>query len=170
MDLPFNRRSIRLAGYDYASEGVYFITLRTHEGACLFGDVAERVMCLNKLGSIALDVWMKTPSVRPNVELGPCVVMPNHMHGLLHIHARAGAKDRFETSPFRSPSQTVGAIVRGYKGAVIRTAKEQGIPADGLWQRNYYEHIVRTGESYNTIAAYIKENPKKWEKDRFYLP
>ena len=186
-----HRRSIRLKGYDYSQEGLYFITICCQDRACLFGDVVDGKMILNEYGRIAYDEWIKTPEIRPNVELGEFVVMPNHVHGIIRLHGMGELHSSDETmgemhlfdgkrgecnsfnergecnSPLRGPSQTVGAVVRGYKSAVTKKLNELTIGC-AVWQRNYYEHIIRNERSYINIAEYIIDNPAKWEEDRFY--
>lgn len=184
------RKSIRLHGYDYSQEGMYFITICTHNKECLFGHVgANRIrpdqvnnhddandenipeMHLNEFGKIAHNEWLKTPEIRPNVELGEFMIMPNHMHGIIIIknqHLQEGVL-QYAPMEFKSPSHNIGAIIRGYKSAVtkqINILRES--PEHAVWQRNYYEHIIRTAESYEKITNYIIRNPLLWEEDRFF--
>ncbi len=176
-----HRRSIRLKGYDYAQPGAYFVTICTHQRECLFGEIvgADGIrpeMRLNELGEIVRDEWLKTPALRPNVELGAWVVMPNHIHGIVII-ARRGVLQYAptgdaptDTIKFKSPSQTIGAIVRGFKSAATKQINAQrgarGIP---VWQRNYYEHIIRSAPDMHRIAAYIQNNPAQWHDDDLYF-
>jgi putative transposase len=151
-----HRRSIQLQGYDYAQAGAYFITLCTQGRARLFGRVTRGVVELSDIGRIVAEEWERTPVVRPNVELDAYVVMPDHMHGILVITYHDGGAARAEAgSPLRSPTRTVGAIVRGFKGAVVRRA---GTP---LWQRNYHEHIIRDAAALDRIRCYIAANPAR---------
>lgn len=134
-----NRRSIRLKGYDYSSPGEYFITICTNNRECIFGDVIDGGMVRNNLGYIAHEEWLNTENIRDNVKLDRFVIMPNHMHAIFQITHVVGAKrhsplqhggtamhkhehrpqnNEGKTPLFKSPSKTVGAIVRGYKGAV----------------------------------------------------
>ncbi|MEX1003671.1 MAG: hypothetical protein WDZ35_16245 [Crocinitomicaceae bacterium] len=119
-----HRRSIRLKGYDYSTAGAYFITLCTQDRAPLFGEIAGGEMMLNEYGNIALEEWHKTPDIRPNIGLGEFIVMPDHMHGIIIINysekgeSQSNSKD-FKAE-FKSPSKNLGAIIRGYKGAVSK--------------------------------------------------
>jgi len=204
-----HRRSIRLKGYDYSQAGLYFITICCQDRACLFGEIVwtNRIraeMILNEYGQIAFNEWLKTPEIRPNVELGEFVIMPNHMHGIIRLSGRGelhspenelhspenelhspenmgvfktpqrtienediGEKGEFNSPP-RSPSQTIGAIIRGYKSSVTKQVGLLGFD-EKLWQRNYYEHIIRNEQSYQTISDYIINNPTKWADDKFYM-
>ncbi len=236
-----HRKSIRLKGYDYAQEGLYFITLccnRRSNGIWIsantankwhasyiknniyspFGYVENGKMILNEIGQIAHNEWMKTPEIRNNVELGEFIVMPDHFHGIIKILRRGELHSpSFDTnemdnsinnsnemdnslkksnemnsllnnsnelnfslnnsselhsdellgefnSPLRSPSQTIGAIIRGYKSSVTKQLNNLGLSNmnEPLWQRNYYEHIIRDEEDYQRITQYIKNNPAKW--------
>jgi len=185
-----HRRSIRLKGYDYSQAGLYFITICCQDREYRFGEIirpnySRQIMYLNEFGRIAHDEWLKTPEIRPNVALGEFVIMPNHMHGIIQIlyaidkidscnmDDRGGVCNMDDrggvcNTPPRSPSNTVGAIVRGYKSAVVRQMRTLGF--DGkLWQRNYYEHIIRDENSHRNIARYINNNPANWAKDNFYI-
>ena len=168
-----HRRSIRLKGYDYSQAGLYFVTICVQNGMYLFGDVVDGKMVLNEYGKITKNEWLKTTELRKNVQLHQFVVMPNHFHAIIEITENVVMSDvgancirpnENETdnlgecnSPLRSPSQTVGAIVRGYKSAVSR---QIGFP---VWQRNYHEHIIRDRNAHAQIAEYIENNPQKAE-------
>lgn len=182
---PHHRRSIRLEGYDYASEGGYFITLVTHERQPLFGEIVDGEMCLNDLGVLARDQWFHTAQMRPYVELfdDEFVVMPNHIHGIIWLTDLVGAYCNTPLPPvsgdtplpgntplpqttFRSPAIGVGAIIRGYKSAVTKGINEiRGTPSSPVWQRNYYEHIITTDHEYESILEYIDANPRAWLTD-----
>lgn len=170
---PRHRRSIRLPGYDYAGAGWYFVTICTHGRECLFGEIVNGVMVLNDLGEIVHDEWNQTSMIRPTIELGEFVVMPNHFHGIIVIHESVGAYGNtpvgaYINTPlrpdnptaFRSPSKTIGAVVRGFKSAATKHINIwRNTPGAPVWQRNYYEHIIRNEKSYLNITQYISDNP-----------
>lgn len=204
-----HRRSIRLVGYDYSQAGLYFVTLVCQGRAHLFGTIKDGIMCLNEFGQIAADEWLHTQEVRNNVVLHEFVVMPNHIHGIIEILYPIESCNI--VGAFKSPSQTIGAIVRGYKIATIKRIKElvkrtedskdeycKGEYSKGelqfaptaptaptfptnptreiikslaykIWQRNYYEHIIRDEKAYINIRNYIIENPKRWIYDEYNL-
>lgn len=160
-----HRRSIRLRGYDYAQAGAYFITLVTQDRRRLFGRVAGGALALSEAGRIAEQEWLRTPLVRPNVDLDAFVVMPDHMHMILAIERRAERAGQPRQGAFRSPSETVGAIVRGFKGAVVRQIRAlQAAPDLKVWQRDYYERIIRDEAALQNIRRYIEQNPARWQE------
>ena len=242
-ELP-QRRSIRMRGYDYASEGAYFVTICTDDMRHLFGRVENGVMITNALGDIAQQCWDAIPQHMPHVDIGAFVVMPNHVHGIIIIRERARARhdapatdapatdaptpgmdpaptatgrpdgpvDLPETpipdqdnndlpqhgmpggdnaladahgahtrtrhdAPLRPtrkppgiPRGALGQIVASYKSAVTRIAYRDGVLPRGttLWQRNYWDDIIRGYGSYERITEYIRNNPANWRKDDFH--
>jgi len=165
-----HRQSTRLRGYDYAKAGLYFITICCHNRLCLFGDVVGGMMILNDAGKNADDCWMEIPAHFPNVTLHEYVIMPNHVHGIIElIGGGVGVKN---ISPLhrhpRSPSKTIGSIVRGYKIGVTKWFRNN-TDVQNVWQRNYYDHIIRDENSFEKISAYIRNNPSKWDDNKFCL-
>jgi len=180
-----HRRSIRLKGYDYSRAGLYFITICCQDRVCRFGDVVDGEMVLNDAGRIAHNEWMKTTEIRNNIALGEFIVMPNHIHGIIRLLGRDEFHSPDNKTPkqddnknnltLRSPSQTIGAIIRGYKSSVTKQINNLGDNGMGifntpqqLWQRNYWERIIRNEKSYQRIADYIVNNPGKWHSDNFF--
>jgi len=174
--MPYNskihhRRSIRLQNYDYSHPGAYFVTICAQDRICLFGDVADGEMRLNDAGHVAQECWNAIPIHFPHVDLDMFVVMPNHVHGILVI-SDYPASMRTEKSAdnflsVRGTSKTVGSVVRGFKIGV--TAWMRGNTAiHAVWQRNYWEHIVRDEMELNRIREYIATNPRRWETDRLH--
>lgn len=163
-----HRRSIRLKGYDYTSAGAYFVTVVTYQRDRLFGDITNEEMRLSGLGKVADECWRSIPEHFPSVELGAHIVMPNHVHGIIVIHDDgSGAGDRGKGAAMLRPNVkpgSLGAIVRSYKSAVsYRANKELNMTA--IWQRNYYEHIIRNEKELDNIWRYIESNPARWEED-----
>ncbi len=158
-----HRRSIRLKDYDYGQAGAYFITICSWNRECLFGDVADEEMQLNEYGWIAANEWLQTGVVRPNVELDAFVVMPNHIHGIIILN-NVGATRR--VAPTTLQSNSIGAIVGQFKSIVTKQINgirnSSGLP---VWQRNYYEHIIRNEDELNRVREYIINNPLRWADD-----
>jgi REP element-mobilizing transposase RayT len=158
-----SRRSIRLRGYDYSAEGAYFITICTAEKQGLFGAFQSRNLHLSEHGLVVRDEWARTPSIRPNVRLDSFVVMPDHFHAILFImDCGRGVLQYAPTTTIHlaSPSQTLGAIVRGFKGATTKRINVvRGTPGAKVWQRNYYEHVIRNEHDLHETRQYIDTNP-----------
>ena len=159
------RKSIRLAGYNYAIEGFYFITICTHNMQSIFGHIEHGIVCLNQFGQIAYDAMLQTPQIRPNVVIDEFIVMPNHLHVIVRIKECVvnQTPNSLCRTMFKSPSQTVGAIVRGYKGFVTKQIKELGFEKR-VWHRNYYEEIIKDQQDYYNIVGYIRNNPSSASK------
>ena len=163
-----HRRSIRLQGYDYSQVGAYFVTICTYGRECLFGEVIDGEMLLNEYGRAVEQEWLKTPKIRPNVRLDKFIVMPNHLHGVIIIEHRVSntINPYCDTPLLRSPSQTLGAIVRGFKGAITKYIHQSlNLPGTPIWQRNYYERILRSEDDLKQVREYIISNPAKWDLD-----
>ncbi len=180
-----HRRSIRLRGYDDTQAGAYFVTICTHRRVLLFGQVVDGEMMLNEWGKIVWEEWFKTAQVRPYVELfdDEFVVMPNHIHGIIWIvemddpHSVGARRRRAPTTDRRAPTVeqfgkpvpgSIPTIVRAFKSAVThRINALRGTPGVRVWQRNYFEHIIRNQRALNATRRYIAENPLRWHLDRY---
>jgi putative transposase len=186
-----NRRSIRLRGYDYAQAGAYFVTICTQGRECLFGQVVNGEMRLNDAGRMVERWWAELGNKYPTVIPDLCVVMPNHFHGIVVITdapaAPVGADLRVSPgpgadtgegadtgAPLREPTGSapgIPKIVQWFKtmttNEYIRGVKNLGWMSypGRLWQRNYYEHVIRDGESLGHIRRYIVDNPAQWAND-----
>lgn len=168
-----NRKSIRLQYYDYAQPGFYFITICTYKMRHIFGEIFNGHMILNHYGEVAKKNWMNTENIRSNIKLGIFVIMPNHMHAIFQILGNRNTVGAYHDSSlpreFKSPSNSVGAIVRGYKSTVTKQINQiRKTTTPKIWQGNYYEHIIRDRESLNKITEYIEMNPKLWDNDRYF--
>jgi putative transposase len=165
--------SARLQSWNYANEGMYFVTICAKDREHYFGDITEGILKPTVLGEIAWTEWFNTFKMRPdmNLESGEFVVMPNHIHGIMII-----GKNEFNSSQinptvetqnrFIHQSKNLASIIRGYKSAVTMYARKNNIAFD--WQTRFHEHIIRSMDDYNKIANYIVDNPSKWEQDKFY--
>lgn len=160
-----HRRSIRLKGYDYSQAGAYFVTLVTYQRDCLFGEIRDAKMALNDFGTIADECWRAIPDHFQLVELGAHVIMPNHVHGVIVIRESVGARHASPLQPPRGPApRSLGAIVGSFKSAVTKRIGRE-LNATGIWQRNYYEHIIRNEKDLQRITDYIETNPLRWNED-----
>jgi putative transposase len=174
IDQKRSRRSIRLQGYDYSQAGAYFFTVCTRCRECIFGDVVTGQMQPNDMGRIVQSVWNSLPRVYDGIELDTFVVMPNHVHGIIIIRSAVGA---IHESPLQMERATPRPIVHRRRMLVSKiigrfkmvSAKQVNIlrksSGTALWQRNYYEHVVRDEVSLTRIRQYIVDNPAQWEFD-----
>lgn len=180
-----HRRSIRLKGYDYTAAGAYFITICTHQRECLFGEIVNGVMQLNTFGLCVQACWRSLPDRFQKLQLDAFVVMPNHLHGILLLDGDLGKGEAFgqnlpESNPNFAPNasplqprgtqpRSVGAIIQNFKS--VSTRKINRIHqrnARTIWQRNYYEHIIRNESAFQSICQYIQNNPLSWELDKLH--
>ena len=173
--MPHHRRSVRLHAHAYQG-GLYFVTVCTAGRCSLFGEVVDGEMYLSDVGRTARDEWLRTEIVRPDVVLDAFVVMPDHVHLLFGIIdgrdtavPPAGGRGVLQYAPtdvtrgFGSPSRSVGAVVRGYKGVVTRSARTtMNQEAGPVWQRGYYDRVVRTDREAEAIRRYVAANPARW--------
>ena len=170
------RKSIRLKAFNYSQVGGYYITLCSLGRICLFGRICDDQIILGHFGKIVFEEWLNTPILRSNVQLGEFIVMPNHFHGIIIINENrrgvlqyAPTDEYHSSNAFRSPSQTVGSIVRGFKSAVTNKINRlRNLPGQPVWQRNYFEHIIRNDADMRRIEEYIFNNPKNWKSDENY--
>jgi REP element-mobilizing transposase RayT len=174
-----HRRSIRLKGYDYSQAGAYFVTIVTWHREMLFGEVVNGEMVLSGFGIVARQQWEKLPKRFPAIELGAYMIMPNHMHGIIKIidgRGTAGNLESFDGEPSRRASTyehfqkpvtgSLPTIIRSYKSAVSYRInlmrRSDRVP---VWQRHYYEHIIRNETDLQNKTDYIDANPLLWDED-----
>jgi REP element-mobilizing transposase RayT len=225
-----HRKSIRCKNYNYASKGAYFLTLNLKERLPILGEIENQNLDQNLIGKLVEEAWLMTPKVRPNIKLGAYILMPDHFHAIIHINEekkrpalnKLTKKDNTNISEdsittqnnysenFKSPSQTIGAIVRGFKGSSTKLIKELIYKLEenkklfeesknsklelqhpnkidkititkteieeieplikkidltkSIWQRDYYDIIIRNNESLERITQYIINNPKNAQR------
>jgi len=159
---------------NYSLPGYYFVTICVKDRNFLFGHVKDGIMQLNELGITARQCWLDIPKHFPNIIVDEFIIMPNHIHGILHIfdvpivgvqnfEPLHNDRNGFNQYQHIIP-KSLGSIIRGFKIGVTKWWRNNGY--DGcLWQRNYYEHIIRNDKSLEQIRQYIKENPWNWDND-----
>jgi REP element-mobilizing transposase RayT len=174
----FHRRSIRLKGYDYTSPGAYFVTLVTKDRQCLFGEVQVEEMYLNPFGVLVDNEWCRLGERFDKIVVDEWIVMPNHLHGILLIvndmnldkesdHPNVQSGQRSSSKEDTLLPGSMGAIVGAYKSTTTRLINGlKCCPGAKIWQRNYYEHIIRNEGEWEAIRKYIRNNPAEWELDR----
>ncbi len=193
-----HRRSIRLKGYDYTKAGAYFVTLCTQNKVCFFGEVFDGAITLNAAGQMIDAVWHEIPKFYPGIKIDVFQIMPNHIHGILVFVGagpcacpdsepgssvlKKGPKIAKKTEPGQEPGQAQGPaptlsvsdVVHRFKTMTTKKYID-GVKNDNwssfdqkLWQRNYYEHIIRNEGEWHKVREYITSNPMKWETDQAY--
>ena len=169
------RKSIRLQEYDYSQPGAYFVTICTHDRNCLFGEIVDGRMILNEMGEIVESQWIKSPEIRSEIELDVFQIMPNHFHAvvfIIHLNdddSAVGATGRspLQSNPSNGPRpKSLSSLIAGFKSAVTTNINHfRRIPGAKLWQRNYYDRIIRDDNELNRIREYIICNALKWDLD-----
>jgi REP element-mobilizing transposase RayT len=176
-----HRKSIRLKNYDYSKEGLYFITICTHNRENLFGKIidenvgADLRVCpndentnINKLNIAGkmIEKWLlELPNKFKHIKIDEYIIMPNHIHFIIEISYQQGEH-------IGSPLQT---IIQWFKtmstNEYIKMVKNNELPNfdKRIWQRNYYENIIRNDEVHQKIIEYIENNPLKWKNDKYYM-
>lgn len=167
-DSKKRRRSMRLQGYDYSQAGIYFVTICVKNRECLFGEIKNEEMILNKLGRIVEKEWKKTPEKRKNVGLDEFIIMPNHLHGIIIINYKIVGIDCNQSLHKYGPqSNNLFAIIRGFKGSVTNQINllSKNYSGGSIWQSRFYDHIIRNENSLEKIRSYIYNNPGGWRND-----
>jgi len=186
MNFPYyhrSRRSLRLKDYDYSQPGGYFLTMVTFQREHLFGEIVEGTMQLNKAGEIVQEIWESLSVRYPNIILDEMVVMPNHVHGVVFVDDNLVAEVVAEVHelPLQRENETpeeyrlrrrkmlipkvVGYFKMNSAKAINKLLDSEGIP---VWQRNYYDHIIRSEKELDRIRKYIYYNPQQWENDDYH--
>jgi putative transposase len=162
------RKSLRLHGYDYSSDNLYFVTICVQNRICCFGEIVldpghnltQTLMVRNAYGKIAEEQWNWLGKQYPYLVLHAFAVMPNHIHGIIEIKRSlipcSGMK-------IKSLSELMGA----YKTTTSKQIHLAGYTGFS-WQRSYYDHIIREEESFENFLEYINNNPANWENDDLY--
>jgi putative transposase len=150
-----HRRSIRLREYDYSQAGLYFVTICVYNRECFLGNIRQGAFLASPLGKIVQQSISELASSQPDIEIAAWVVMPNHLHFIVDIQHKSNI--------------TLGEIIRKFK---YETTKQINIIRDSpgvkVWQRNYYEHIIRSDRAHKIIQEYIHKNPSKWKDDQLH--
>ena len=159
------RKLLRLPRYNYELAGYYYVTLCTQNRQCLFGDIKNDNMVLNDVGLMIHNIWSDIPNKYSCFSNDLFVLMPNHLHGILIINDKLG--------PAQGPAPTLSLsdVLRNFK-SLTTTCYMKGVDTNKfkpfekkLWQRSYYEHVIRRNKSLDKIREYILNNPRKWHED-----
>ena len=171
-DRPQRHNSLRHPGFDYTSAGAYFVTICAAHRVCLFGEVAGGCMQLNPLGHVACSTWPALVEHHACAKVDEYVVMPNHVHALIWLQplpppiAPTGTQQRAFGNPV---ADSLSTLIGSYKSSVTQQAKRKRLlPGPVLWQRNFYDNIVRNAEALARIREYIRTNPARWHEDQLH--
>ena len=173
------RRSLRLTEYDYTQVGAYFVTIVLQNRLCLFGEIINTEMQLSEAGKMGHQAWEALPDRFPTITIDTFTIMPNHLHGIIMINQptvaaqpTVGAALVAARPVAMAVQPTLGDIIGAYKSLTtveytrgVKTMKWTPFPRR-LWQRNYYEHIIRDDDALGRIRQYIIDNPGQWDFDR----
>lgn len=187
-----SRRTVRLQGYDYSQAGAYIVTMCTQHRECLFGEIAEGRMTLSQYGTAVRESWDDLPQHYPHVVLDAFVVMPNHVHGIIVLQDGTrqpfGTEAGFKPAPTDDSANRLESVGAGFKPArsgrvpkwhplseIVRAFKTfsarqiniiRATPGQPVWQRSYYEHVIRNEDELYSAREYIQNNPLRWHLDR----
>ena len=166
-----HRRSLRLREYDYTQVGAYFVTIVLQDRLCLFGEIVNAEMQLSEAGKTARRIWERLPDRFPVITIDTFVIMPNHLHGIVIINQpNVGAP--LVGAQSVGPQPALGDIIGAYK-SLTTVEYTRGVKImkwtpfhRRLWQRNYYEHVIRNENALGHIRQYIIDNPAQWDFDK----
>lgn len=168
-----HRRSMRLRGWDYSREAVYFVTICIQYRECLLGEVVAGETVLSEFGRIVAEEWERSQIIRQEIKFDEWVIMPNHFHAIIEIVDSTGVMNT--TAPSIQPirprmrPKSISSLMAGFKS--ITTARINTIrqtPGIKVWQRNFYESIIRSERGLGRVRDYIQNNPRQWEIDQLH--
>jgi len=166
-DFPTRRNTLRLRDFDYRTPGYYFVTIGTYQHLPMFGEVNDARMHLNSLGEIVKECWLLIPHKTDYIEVDRFVIMPNHLHGIVHIMDSAPALDAEPLPTAHAQARSLSVVIRTFKAGVTRIANQQWQdPPAKVWQRSFYDRIIRNEESLDAVRSYIDNNPMVWWQKR----
>ncbi|MFQ6678696.1 MAG: transposase [Fidelibacterota bacterium] len=167
------RKHNRLPDYNYSNPGYYFITICTKNKIPFFASIKDHIINLNSLGKIAHECWTAIPNHFGHVSLDEFVIMPNHIHGIIAIKpsiiTNVGDADLLPLHGVNRSKMLIPKIIHGFKSTVTRKIHKQFPTSEFVWQRSYYDHIIRDNNGLEKIRLYIKSNPEHWLNDKNYI-
>ena len=147
--LPIRKR-IRLRNFHYGGGCAYYLTICTYKKQMLFGECIAGVVSLNRIGELVRTSWLATEALRPGVVLDEFIVMPNHMHAIIHL-------------PFIAEPEALFGLVGGFKSHVTSAARAMLSDPDlAVWQKRFNDRIIRSGCELEHFRQYIRANPARW--------
>lgn len=179
--------SARLKGWDYSSDGYYFVTINTQGEVCYFGDIINNQMVLSEIGKMAYKFWLDIPRHFPFIRLDEFIVMPNHIHGIIEIDKSLASTDSISCVRINRATRinaeqlggvttknnpmlnkfSLAKVIRWYKGRCsyeINKIRDLNF----FWQPRFYDHIIQCNKELDIIREYIISNPTKWDQNRYF--
>lgn len=163
-----HRRSIRLRGYDYTQEGAYFVTTTVNHLDIRFAKISDGILKLNPYGRLVASEWYALGRKFPHVVPDQHIVMPDHFHGILFLFPKedkASVLANQQQLPKGTQPGSLSAMIQHFKSVTTRRInKNRRTPGERVWQRNFYERIIRNEKELNAIRDYIHDNPIRWQE------
>ncbi|MBW7998103.1 MAG: transposase [Candidatus Glassbacteria bacterium] len=167
------RKNIRLRDYDYSSPGAYRVTICANERQQrLFGTLNNGSIELSKIGRLVENRWLAIPNHFSGVSLDAWIIMPDHVHGILLFELNESGEACLAptTTPGLSEIPSLGTVIGSFKSAVSRDARKLGISNSTLWQRGYFEHVIRNQHDLECAREYIALNPHRLHQEHEKCP
>lgn len=165
---PPRRRPHRLIGWDYGAAATYFCTFCTRNRQPVLGQIMQGALHLSAIGELVGGAVEELQVERPDVLVDAYVIMPNHVHLLVSLVGDAPASH--SSNSLGPPSGSAGWYIGRLKARVAARARRAGlIGGQSLWQRGFYDHVVRSDREYAAITAYIESNPANWLDDQEHV-
>ncbi|MCX6170839.1 MAG: hypothetical protein NTX65_15975 [Ignavibacteriales bacterium] len=169
----FRIESVRLKEWDYSNPWWYYVTINTKNHVEYFGKIENERMVLSELGLIVHEEWLRTKTIRQNVDLDYFVIMPNHLHGIIILEGEKivetcrgkSLQQKNERVFSKLIANSLSVIINQFKGAVKRLANKNGYKSF-TWQPRFYDRIIHSEKELLNIRNYIDQNPSKWELEK----
>ncbi len=171
--IKYRNESTRLKGWDYSSNGLYFITICIVGHECILGYIENAKMYLSEIGKIVYNEWHKSFKIRTELFCDSYIIMPNHIHAILRIDIQQQNVPEINTQKQNGiayrPPKSISSFVAGFKSAATTQINQyRKTPKMRVWQYRFHDHIIRNDSSYQRIKQYIENNPADWKGDKFY--
>jgi putative transposase len=164
-----SRRSIRLKGFDYSTNGAYFLTICVRNRECLLGEIQDGKMLLNDYGEIVRSIWEGLPNQVLDIDLDEYIIMPNHFHAILVIDKSVDSASIYDDLDVHEAKDRrkmlLPNVVGRFKMLAAKAINQKREIEGSFWQRNYYENVIHSEEDLQRVREYIVNNPMQWEMD-----
>ncbi|MFT9497475.1 transposase [Anaerosolibacter sp.] len=176
IELP-KRKTIRLKYYDYSQSGYYFVTICTGNRRRILGNFVgnDALIVPSDIGVKVIECWSNIDVMNENIKIDIFCLMPNHIHGIIIIEDQVPEKVPIKEYVFeateRRGRRSLPGIIRDFKSVTTRYYNKMVCEKlkNTLWQRSYYEHIIRSEKELNDIREYMVNNPGKWQEDKYFI-